>query len=139
MVSRNHHVVCYTHDPDSLVGFLTEVVGLKVLQKFAVPGETLTATMGWPPSDGADSWMLGEGSAGLVEVLSVPETLQDRIAPGLAAVSFAVRDLEAMVEAARKRVEVTEPARFVTDGIQLESSTCKIAGLDVEFVRFGSS
>jgi hypothetical protein len=52
------------------------------------PGEVLEATLGWPPSDGADVTMVGSGDSALFEVLDVPEHLREVAPEGLAALSF---------------------------------------------------
>src|SRR5262245_46339795 len=101
MASRLHHVVCCAHDPGRLVAFLTDVVGMAVLESFRVPGDVLAATLGWPESEGADVQMLGEGSSGLVEVVAIPGSLQAQVPPGIAMLSFGVRDLPDAVGRAR--------------------------------------
>ena len=83
-----HHVVMHSHSAQTFLAFLTDVVGMEVQFQMRVPGEVLEATLGWPPSDGADVTMLGCGAAGLIEVLDVPEHLRDIAPEGLAALSF---------------------------------------------------
>ena len=61
---------------------------MEIQAQFRVPGEVLETTLGWPPSDGADLTILGDGDAGLVEVLDVPEQLREAAPEGLAALSF---------------------------------------------------
>ena len=86
MVSTQlHHVVMRSHSAATFIEFLTRVAGMEVQHSFRVPGEVLEATLGWPPSDGADVTILGAGVAGLVEVLDVPEHLRAAAPEGLAA------------------------------------------------------
>ena len=54
---------------------------MEVQFQLRVPGQVLEATLGWPPSDGADVTMLGSGDSGLIEVLDVPEHLRDIVPP----------------------------------------------------------
>jgi len=137
MTSRLHHVVCCSHDPERLVGFLTEVVGMPILESFRVPGPTLAASLGWPDSDGADVQVLGEGSCGLVEVVAIPVSLRDRVPAGIAMLSFGTRDLSAAMERAREwGVPVSERNTFATGVTELEVSVGVLEGIAVEFIRF---
>jgi hypothetical protein len=140
MSSRLHHTVLYSHTPDHLVRFLVEVAGMEVMQRFDVPGQVLTETLGWPASEGASAWMLGRPPAGMVEVLGVPESLNDRIRSGIAAVSFAVRDLEGV--AARVKgwpTPASDIASFASGNIELDAMTCTVDGILIEFIRFPAS
>ena len=56
---------------------------MEVQFQLRVPGQVLEATLGWPPSDGADVTMLGSGDSGLIEVLDVPEHLRTSSLPVL--------------------------------------------------------
>lgn len=118
--------------------YLNHVVGLKVSRHFRVPGEGLTILMGWPESDGAEVWMLGEGSSGLVEVVGIPESLQDRVFPEML-VSFSTPHLHATVSASRRHgVEVSDVAQVEADGMVLEASIGRVADLRFELLRFSS-
>src|SRR3984957_3897749 len=90
-----------SHSADTFITFLTDVVGMDVQSQFAIPGEVLETTLGWPPSDGAMLTMLGSGDAGLIEVLEVPEKLRDTAPEGLTALSFMADDYHAMQDKAR--------------------------------------
>lgn len=93
-----------SHSADSFITFLTDVVGMDVQSQFALPGEVLETTLGWPPSDGATLTMLGSGHAGLIEVLDVPEKLRDTAPEGLTALSFLADDYNAVQEKAHTMV-----------------------------------
>ena len=95
MAKNLHHVVMCSHSADTFITFLTDVVGMDVQSQFAIPGEVLETTLGWPPSDGAMLTMLGSGDAGLIEVLDVPEKLRDTAPEGLTALSFLADDYTA--------------------------------------------
>ncbi len=96
-----HHVVMCSHSADTFIKFLTDVVGMDVQSQFALPGEVLETTLGWPPSDGATLTMLGSGDAGLIEVLDVPEKLRDTAPEGLTALSFMADDYHSTQDKAR--------------------------------------
>jgi catechol 2,3-dioxygenase-like lactoylglutathione lyase family enzyme len=136
MPSRSHHVACATDDPDRVHEFLTEVVGMPEHLRFRVAGEALTATGGWPPSDGADVVMYGTAPAGIVEVIAIPDELRGRVAPGIWLVSFATSDVDAAVAAARARgFEASDPYA-VTGDVSLTASFATVGGIPFELVRF---
>jgi catechol 2,3-dioxygenase-like lactoylglutathione lyase family enzyme len=140
MSSRFHHTVLYSHTPDRLVRFLVEVAGMEVMQRFDVPGQTLTETLGWPASEGATAWMLGRPPAGMVEVLGVPESLNGQIRSGVAAVSFAVRDIEGVAAQVRGwPAPASDIANLASGDVQLDAMTCTVDGILIEFIRFPPS
>lgn len=100
MPNQLHHVVIRSHSAATFIGFLTGVVGMTIQQQYRVPTEILESTLGWPPSEGADVTMLGNGAAGLIEVLCVPERIRDQVPEGLAALSFLTDDFAQSYEAA---------------------------------------
>jgi catechol 2,3-dioxygenase-like lactoylglutathione lyase family enzyme len=132
MANQLHHVVMRSHSADTFVQFLTEVVGMDVQLRFRVPGEVLQTTLGWPPSDGADVTMLGNGTVGLVEVLDVPEHLRDVAPEGLAALSFLVDDYDTVQANAAKFASDVTPIDTGLPGIDL--FFCTIGGVPVEFM-----
>ena len=93
-VKQLHHVVMQSHSAQTFLAFLTDVVSMEVQFQMRVPSQVLEATLGWPPSDGADVTMLGSGAAGLIEVLDVPQHLRDIAPEGLAALSFLTEDFD---------------------------------------------
>lgn len=132
MANQLHHVVMRSHSADTFVKFLTEVVGMDIQLCFRVPGEVLQTTLGWPPSDGADVTMLGNGAVGLVEVLHVPEHLREVAPEGLAALSFLVDDYDTVQANARKFASDVTPIDTGLPGIDL--FFCTIGGVPVEFM-----
>ena len=112
MAKRSHHIACVTDDPDAVIGFLTDVIGLELTGRLHAPGDATSTILGWPENDGAQGWMLGQGPGGLVEVIEIPEALRDRVQPGFALASFSIPDLEDRVEQrprARRRGERPHP------------------------------
>ncbi len=120
-----HHVVMRSHSAETLVGFLTAVVGAEVQFHMRVPGEVLEATLGWPPSDGADVTMLGSGDSGLIEVLDVPQHLREVAPEGLAALSFLTDDFSG----AHAKAGI-----FTNDVTQLDAG---VPGVDLFFCTMG--
>ena len=132
MSKQLHHVVMRSHSAETFIGFLTDVVGMEVQFQMRVPGEVLEATLGWPPSDGADVTMLGSGDSGLIEVIDVPEHLRDVAPEGLAALSFLTDDFSG----AQDKV-----LTFTNDVTQLDTGFpgvdlffCTMGGVPIEFM-----
>ena len=96
-----------------------------------VPGEVLEATLGWPPSDGADVTMLGSGDAGLIEVLDVPEHLRDVAPEGLAALSFLTEDFDGTHD--RAMTFASDVTRFDAGVPGVELFVCTMGGVPIEF------
>jgi hypothetical protein len=131
-VTQLHHVVMRSHSAETFIGFLTDVAGMEVQFQMRVPGEVLEATLGWPPSDGANVTMVGSGDAGLIEVLDVPEHLRDVAPEGLAALSFMTDDFSGTKE--RATSFASDVTQFDAGGSGVELFFCTIGGVPVEFM-----
>lgn len=132
MPKHLHHVVMRSHSAETFIGFLADVAGLTVQFEMRVPGPVLEATLGWPPSDGADITVLGNGDVGLVEVLDVPEHLRDVAPEGLAALSFLTDDFGGSQEAARKYADDVTVFDAGVPGVDL--FFCTVGGVPMEFM-----
>lgn len=132
MPNSLHHVVMCSHDADKFITFLNEVVGMEVQTQFAVPGEVLETTLGWPPSDGAMLTMLGQGDAGLIEVLDVPESVRDIAPEGLTALSFLTDDYDVMKDKARQQTGDVTVLFDDVPGVNL--FVCTMGGVPMEFM-----
>ncbi len=132
MSKQLHHVVMRSHSAETFIGFLTEVVGMDVQFRMRVPGEVLEATLGWPPSDGADVTMLGSGDSGLIEVLDVPEHLRDVAPEGLAALSFLTEDFSGAYQKAMTFANDVTRFDVGVPGVELFVRT--MGGVPVEFM-----
>ncbi|OBB39905.1 VOC family protein [Mycobacterium sp. 852002-51961_SCH5331710] len=132
MPNQLHHVVMRSHSADTFIGFLTDVVGMEVQHHFRVPGDVLEATLGWPPSDGADVTILGTGTAGLIEVLDVPEHLRAVAPEGLAALSFLTDDYATAQERARAHTDDVTVLDTGMPGVDL--FFCTMGGVPMEFM-----
>ena len=132
MPSQLHHVVMRSHSAATFIGFLTDVVGMSVQYQLRVPGAVLEATLGWPPSDGADVTILGSGEAGLIEVLDVPEHLRDGAPEGLAALSFLTEEFSRNYEAAQAYASDVTLFDAGVPGVDL--FFCTVGGVPIEFM-----
>jgi catechol 2,3-dioxygenase-like lactoylglutathione lyase family enzyme len=127
-----HHVVMRSHSADSFIKFLTDVVGMGIQTQFHITGDILEATLGWPPSDGADLTMLGSGDAGLIEVLDVPEHLREVAPEGLAALSFLTSDYQGAQDRARSMAADVTVLFGDMPGVDL--FVCTMGGVPMEFM-----
>jgi catechol 2,3-dioxygenase-like lactoylglutathione lyase family enzyme len=127
-----HHVVMRSHSADTFIKFLTDVVGMDVQAQFHIGGDILEATLGWPPSDGADLTMLGGGDAGLIEVLDVPEHLRDVAPEGLAALSFLTSDYQGAQD--RAKTMATDVTVLFDDVPGVDLFVCTMGGVPIEFM-----
>lgn len=132
MPNHLHHVVMRSHDAETFVAFLTDVVGMTVAYRMRVPGPVLETTLGWPPSDGADVTIVGSGDAGLVEVLDVPEQLRAIAPEGLAALSFLTDDFEGSRERASVFADDVTTFDAGVPGVNL--FFCSMGGVPIEFM-----
>jgi hypothetical protein len=131
-VKQLHHVVMRSHSAETFIGFLTNVAGMEVQFQMRVPGEVLEATLGWPPSDGADVTMLGSGDSGLIEVLDVPEHMRDVAPEGLAALSFLTDDFSGVKA---KAMTFASDVTMLDAGVPgVELFFCTMGGVPVEFM-----
>jgi catechol 2,3-dioxygenase-like lactoylglutathione lyase family enzyme len=127
-----HHVVMRSHSADTFIKFLTDVVGMDIQTQFHIGGDILEATLGWPPSDGADLTMLGGGDAGLIEVLDVPEHLRDVAPEGLAALSFLTDDYQGAQD--RAKTMATDVTVLFDDVPGVNLFVCTMGGVPIEFM-----
>jgi catechol 2,3-dioxygenase-like lactoylglutathione lyase family enzyme len=127
-----HHVVMRSHSAATFVKFLTDVAGMTIQAQFRVPGEVLETTLRWPPSDGADVTILGDGTVGLVEVLDVPQQLRNVAPEGLAALSFMTDDFTRTQDKAREFASDVTVFDAGMAGIDL--FFCTMGGVPIEFM-----
>jgi catechol 2,3-dioxygenase-like lactoylglutathione lyase family enzyme len=132
MSKHLHHVVMSSHSADALIKFFTEVVGMEIQHQFPVPGHVFETTLGWPPSDGATITSLGEGMAGLVEVLDVPEAVRSVQPEGLTALSFLTEDYKDTEAKARRFADDVTALDAGVPGVDL--FVCTVGGVPMEFM-----
>ena len=121
-----------SHSAATFIQFLTDVAGMGIQYQFRVPGPVLEATLGWPPSDGADVTILGTGTAGLIEVLDVPEHLRAVAPEGLAALSFLTDDFDNVQNRARGLADDVTVFDAGVPGVDL--FFCTMGGVPIEFM-----
>jgi hypothetical protein len=129
--SHLHHVVVRSHSADTYIRFLVDVVGMPVLHTMRVSGDLFEKTLGWPPSDGGDVTMLGDGNAGMVAVLDVPENLRDTVPEGLGALSFQTDDFGGTQA---KASALAGDVRLFDAGPGVNAFFCTAGGVITEFI-----
>lgn len=138
MASGIHHVSCFAGD-DSVPTFLRDVLGLEVFDRFAAPPEVTASMFRWPEKNpGAEGARFGHGPNGLVEVMTIPEELKDKVTPGLAFVTFTVKDLQASLEHCRRLgFEVGPVGKFdPSEAIGLSAAIVSVGGVPFELVQY---
>ena len=139
MPSAAHHVSCVTARPEAVTEFLTEVLGLPARDSMRLPGAITERFLGWPsPAPEADAHMLGSGTKGLIEMVSVPAEIAARVRPGTALITFAVTDLEERLrEATDRGFEVSDihPVQ-VNDHLEVSMAVVVAGDLAFELVRY---
>jgi hypothetical protein len=105
---------------------------MTIQQEFRLPSSLLETTLGWPPCGGADVTILGSGTAGLLEVLDVPEDLRAVVPEGLAALSFLTNDFTASFGEAM--AFCTDVTVFDAGAPDVDLLFCTVAGVPVEIM-----
>lgn len=82
--------------------------------------------------------IVGDPNLGRVELFEIPPESESE--PGLAVLSFAVRDLQAVIRACEERgIAVTEPAAMDAGGDGFTVAFASIGGLPFEFISFAGT
>ncbi|HUR09140.1 MAG TPA: hypothetical protein VM347_41830 [Nonomuraea sp.] len=105
-----------------------------------LPAEITGPFLGWPTGHSAAATMVGTGSKGLIEVVTLPESLPPQIQPGLALITFAVTDLEERVAAAVEAgFHVSDIRTFkVNDAIEVSMAVVTVGGVSFELIRYNT-
>ncbi len=89
------HVVVLTHDLDEVVRFCGEVAGIAAVTRYPIPAADLEMLFGWPGlQEPVAAAFVGEGPGGL-DLVEVPESLRDDVAPGMRLLAVVNRDVDA--------------------------------------------
>lgn len=136
----SHHAVVVTDDESAVLKFLDGVLGLPMQSEVSLPGPQTTSLLGWPAGNaGAGGVLVGSGPAGLVEVVSLPPALSGVVQPGIAMLSFAVRDLVGAVARCRTiGLAVGDITRVRARGVDVSAAVVTAGGIRFELVRFES-
>ena len=141
MVDAAHHVSCVTFAGDEVVGFLNDVLGMRVMDQMFVPEDVTGDFLAWPrPNPGAAAELVGSGSKGLIEVVRAPEEMRGRVTPGTAFITFAVTDIEARLDRSRERGYITSEVKTldVNENVALSCATVTAGDLTFELVQFNA-
>ena len=134
-----YHICAVTPEPDRVRSFLRDVVGIAEERPLGFAATDLVRTLGWPDdSPDTSGALVGSKGAGRVEVIGIPPSVQDRVAPGIPLASFAIPEVEAAVALCRAAgYEVTDPVRVQGGGLDLTGAVASVGGLTFELIRFG--
>jgi hypothetical protein len=116
---------------------LDRVLGCAGNNPVAADGPSASALLGWPANSGFDGFITDPGRGGMVEVIPIPSELQGSVAPGIALLSFAVRDIGERIALLRSMgIEVSEPARVSNDTIDATLARFVVGGVPFEMAQF---
>lgn len=138
-----HHVTIATDPSSRLLEFVTDVLGLRVLSVTEVAADQLGPLFDGELHESVRSTMLGSAPAGLleiVEVSSLPERQGAREAGlpdgPMAALSFEVRDVDAVVaHAQRAGHQVSEVNEVTFAGRRVGVAAATVAGVRVQLTQ----
>jgi hypothetical protein len=126
-----------TDDPDAVAEVLREVFGCGSTSPVTADGDAASALLGWPESPGFDGFITGSGGRGTVEVIPIPAELRGTVSPGVALVSFAVRDIEERIALCRSMgIEVSAPVRVSNTTIDVSLARFVVGGIPFELAQF---
>ena len=134
-----YHLPAVTAEPERVVGFLRDVIGMPENRRVHVSAAIPARTLGWPASaPDTTATLMGEGR-GLVEVFAIPDALVGSVAPGFKLATFLTPNVE---ERAKLCVDlgysVEEPRRVQTDDIDVTVAIVSVGGLMFEMLRYES-
>jgi catechol 2,3-dioxygenase-like lactoylglutathione lyase family enzyme len=136
-VSGIHHVAAVTDDPDAVAWVLREVLGCGSVSPVRADGAAASALLGWPDSPGVDGFITSPGRGGMIEVIPIPEQLRDTVSPGVALLSYAVRDIEDRIALCRsKGIEVSDPVRVTNETMDATLARFVVGGIPFELAQF---
>ncbi len=132
-----HHVACVTDDPEAVAEVLREVFGCGPDAPISADGPAASTLLGWPDGPGFDGFVTGSGGAGMVEVIPIPDELRDAVQPGVALLSFAVRDIDERVARCRSLGHtVTDPVRVRNETVDVSLARFTVGGVPFELAQF---
>jgi hypothetical protein len=132
-----HHVTILTFEPAPLLKFLNETLEMPIAQEFVATADSFAALLHVPAAGDVRCWILGEGTAGLIEVCELHESLRGQVEPGVRLLAFAVRDFERVLASADVDEGVRAEPLVDVPSLGLQSIIVNAGGADMEFVRFG--
>ena len=91
--------VVLVSDLDEVLRFL-ELAGVAPVERFVSTGEQAAIGLGWPVDGGATRGAIVGARQGILELVEIPPALRHSAVPGVAALSFGVRDVEGLTATA---------------------------------------
>ncbi|HTK65108.1 MAG TPA: hypothetical protein VL595_22155 [Pseudonocardia sp.] len=132
-----HHVACVTDEPEAVAEVLREVFGCGAGSPVSADGTAASALLGWPSNPGFEGFITGSGRGGQIEVIPIPPELGDAVTPGVALLSYAVRDIEERIALCRSMgIEVSAPVRVTNDTIDVSLARFVVGGIPFELAQF---
>jgi len=130
--------VVLVSDLDEVLGFF-ELAGVGPVERFASTGEQAAIGLGWPVDQGATRGAIVGARQGILELVEIPSALRDSVEPGVAALSFGVRDVEGLTAtAASAGLAVDGPHDIAgVDGAVSTLTRVEVGGMTFELIRFG--
>jgi hypothetical protein len=131
--------VVLVSDLDEVLGFL-ELAGVAPVERFESTGEQAAIGLGWPVDDGATRGAIVGARQGILELVEIPPALRDSVPPGVAALSFGVRDVEGLTAAAGAAGLAVDGPHDITgvDGAVSTLTRVAVGGMTFELIRFGA-
>jgi catechol 2,3-dioxygenase-like lactoylglutathione lyase family enzyme len=132
------HAVVLTDDFDASLRFLTDVCGIGPVQLYEPTTASLSAALGWPEADCHTRGAIVGQPPGMIDLVAIPTSLRETVAPGVALLALATPDVEGRAEAAREAGFDPASPRTVIDatGAKMTMVPLVVGGVGYEFVRF---
>jgi catechol 2,3-dioxygenase-like lactoylglutathione lyase family enzyme len=132
------HAVVVTDDLAATLRFLTDICGMRSVNRYTPAPADLAAVLGWPADAGpTEAAIVGEGP-GAIDLVEIPLGLRGSIEAGVALLAVPTADVEAC--AARARAAGFDPAPPHTaqgaGGVRVTTAAVAVGGVPYELVRF---
>jgi hypothetical protein len=133
--------VVLVDDLDSVLALLGDVVGATPVERFESTGEQAAIGLGWPVEAGATRGAIVGSRQGILELVEIPAALRDAVRPGVAALSYGTRDVEAGATRARDAGYVVDGPHDIVgvDGATSSLVRMEAGGVVFELLRFGAA
>ena len=130
--------VVLVSDLDAVLGFF-ELAGVGPVERFASTGEQAAIGLGWPVDQGATRGAIVGARQGILELVEIPSALRDSVEPGVAALSFGVRDVEGLTAIATSAGLAVDGPHDIAgvDGAVSTLTRVEVGGMNFELIRFG--
>ena len=139
MARSLYHLPAVTGEPERVVSFLRDVIGMPENRRVHVKAAIPARTLGWPASaPDTTATLMGEGR-GLIEVFAIPEGLAGTVTPGFKMATFLTPNVEERAQLCRDLgYAVEDPRRVQTDDLDVTVAIVRVGELMFEMVRYES-